>query len=444
MNAHQPGFYLNSSQISGFLRNLLLLLGSLLLSACIPDGIRIPESPLLRNLERKSGLIAYVGTDFNIYTVDQGGGNLAAVTEDAQTASTESPSRIYQFPSWSPVDNKLAFVGLTGQIDDISVYTADPDGKDVQIISSHPDELSYYLYWTPDGENISFLAATEGGQNNILKLVPANGGETEVLDTGSPYYWDWAPNARQLVINEGLSTSGRISFLFPGDEVREEGISHEPARFRAPAYSPDGQYLLLAAQNRSGPDELILADQVGRKIRSLATFEHSIAFAWSPDGKKIAYLTQSDPSLPGTIGSLTVLELDRPDEPVLISDRLVNAFFWAPDSEKIAFFEATIPADDGSVGTSQADLFFNLFVKELDKDDQEFILSFIPTTEFFRRVAVFDQYHRSDTIWSPDSRFIVISVIAPSGDPSIWVVPASGNITPRFIADGTIAFWSRK
>jgi hypothetical protein len=40
----------------------------LLLAACLPQGVQIPESPLLRALERKSGLISYVGLDGNIYT----------------------------------------------------------------------------------------------------------------------------------------------------------------------------------------------------------------------------------------------------------------------------------------------------------------------------------------------------------------------------------------
>ncbi|MDX1436963.1 MAG: hypothetical protein R3335_09135 [Anaerolineales bacterium] len=427
------------------LRTMALLLAPFLIAGCIPEGITLPESPLLRNLERKSGLIAYVGTDYNIYTIDQGGGNQTAVTVDGSPPSTSSPTRIYQFPTWSPVDDRLAFVGISGpggSIDDISVYTASPDGRNTQAISTHPDELSYYLYWTPDGENISFLALSENGSQQVLKMVSADGGETQVVDTGNPYYWDWSPDGRQLIIHEGSPPGGRISFIFPGDEIREEGTSHDPARFHAPAYSPDGQFVLLAVQDSSGADELILADSLGRKIRTLASYEGSVAFAWSPDGKKIAYITDQDLNTLGTLGPLTMLEIERPDEQQVISNGLVYAFFWSPDSEKLAYFEPTIPAEAVNSGSDSPPVFFRTFVRELGEADSELVTSFLPTDEFARMIPVFDQYHRTDTIWSPDSRFLVLSVIASNGNSSIWVVPASGAITPRYIADGLLAFWS--
>ena len=44
----------------------------LLLGACSAEGLDIPSSPLLATFERKSGLIAYIGLDGNIYTINQG------------------------------------------------------------------------------------------------------------------------------------------------------------------------------------------------------------------------------------------------------------------------------------------------------------------------------------------------------------------------------------
>ena len=65
-------------------KSVALLLIALLLSACLPQNMQVPQSPLLPFLERKSGLIAYIGTDWNIYSADQAGKNITAYTADAQ------------------------------------------------------------------------------------------------------------------------------------------------------------------------------------------------------------------------------------------------------------------------------------------------------------------------------------------------------------------------
>src|SRR5688500_16997286 len=89
----------------------------LALAACsaIPQNVDVPQSPLLRVLERKSGLIAYVGSDGNIYVSDQGGGSPSQLTNDAHF--TEGPTGgflFYQFPTWAADGNKLAFASLAG------------------------------------------------------------------------------------------------------------------------------------------------------------------------------------------------------------------------------------------------------------------------------------------------------------------------------------------
>jgi len=85
---------------------------------CLPQGLRLPESPLLRALERKLGLIAYVGPDGNIHTMDQAGGNQAGVTDDARLFSGEEGRalRIYQYPAWAPGNRRLAYVGFSGSL----------------------------------------------------------------------------------------------------------------------------------------------------------------------------------------------------------------------------------------------------------------------------------------------------------------------------------------
>ena len=73
-----------------------------LISSCLPQDTQVPQSPLLPLLERKSGLIAYIGTDGNMFVSDQGGNKLEQLTDDAQISQNQTDLfHYYQFPSWS-------------------------------------------------------------------------------------------------------------------------------------------------------------------------------------------------------------------------------------------------------------------------------------------------------------------------------------------------------
>jgi len=96
------------------MKNILVYaLSALLLASCLPQGVQIPQSPLLSTLERKSGLIAYMGADGNMYVSDQGGGHLKQLTKDAVIPKNQGdPILYYEFPTWSRDGGQLAFMGL--------------------------------------------------------------------------------------------------------------------------------------------------------------------------------------------------------------------------------------------------------------------------------------------------------------------------------------------
>jgi hypothetical protein len=91
---------------------LLVVPLALLAAACVPEGIRVPQSELSSLVERKAGLIAFLATDGNIYTIDQGGNGMAPVTADAFSDGTNY--RLYGLPIWSPNSESLAFAGYEG------------------------------------------------------------------------------------------------------------------------------------------------------------------------------------------------------------------------------------------------------------------------------------------------------------------------------------------
>ncbi len=121
---------------------VLLALVALLVSSCLPQNVRVPQSPLLSTLERKSGLIAYVGIDGNMYVSDQGGGKLQQLTDDALIPQNQGdPFRYYEYPTWAQDGNQVAFVKLAAQ-DSVTTST---------MLVAHVDEKSQKEVYTSSG-----------------------------------------------------------------------------------------------------------------------------------------------------------------------------------------------------------------------------------------------------------------------------------------------------
>ncbi len=408
----------------------------------------MPESPLLRYLERKSGLIAYVGLDGNIYTIDQGGGKQTAVTTDADLSDPNNAFLIYQFPTWSRNGQRLAYVGIRGgrtQQTAASLYLMDFSEKKLIEAFRSDTELPFFLYWSPDNERISFLTSSPDSEAMTLRLASFGLDSAEILDSGRPYYWVWSPDGQRVVVHTGGSSDrnpeARVSSLTIGNEIRENRLNLNPHRFQSPDWSPDGSQLLLAGKNQQGQGVLYQANLRGTPSRQLATFDQAIAFSWSPDGKFVAYVAVEQ-EVSVVLGQLSVLRMESLEQ-VPTPDEEVLAFFWSPDSEKIAYLVPFLdPESEGEV--SGENLLLELKVLEVKDGETRTLTTFRPSDSFISILPFFDQYARAATIWSPDSENVVIAALEPGGVPTIWVVPVSGRLPPRFITAGEIAFWSWK
>lgn len=429
---------------------IFLTLISLLISACLPKNVQVPQSPLLSTLERKAGLIAYIGIDGNIYVSDQGGGKLSQLTTDANISSDQTEFNFYQLPTWSQDGNQLAFVGTSGTKTNATAKLFVANIKDAQQkeIYSSRSEFPIYLYWSPDEANVSFISTSVSGASLILQNVPVAGGERTVIDTGSPYYWSWAPDGRTLITHSGGAANStspeHLAFIQLQDSgIIEDGLDTAPAPFQAPAWSPNGSHILLT-RLQDGKKEIILTDGTGVYERSIGKFELNTAFGWSSDSKKVAFIdgTQAMNNA-GVLGKLNVLNIET-NEKVSVGESVV-AFYWSPNSEKVAYY-VPILYNDPAAGsdTSGKRLLLQLNMLDVKTGVSRELFTYQPTEQFQNTLPYFDQYHQSNTIWSPDNNNLVLSFLDKDGKPGIAIVAASGQMEPRFIAQGYLAFWSWK
>jgi len=411
---------------------LFFLLGvSLLLSACLPEGMKLPQNELLAFLEPKSGLIAYIGVDGNVYTMDQGGGNQTQITTDAQAGS--NGYRIYRVPTWSPDGNALAFSMIEADANQNltrnSLFTVKKDGSELTEAYNAGDGVIYY-YWAPDSERIGVLAQTP--RTLALRLVPVTGGEFQTLDTGAPLYWTWSPDGDSVLIHAD-GERGRLSLLQIGETISERSLGIVPAEFKAPAFAPSGEQVLVARKNTDNKS-LVLANVDGSEARTIVDYTSDIAFGWSPNGARIAYIESQE-----LLGPLTVVDPAGVQAPIKLEEQ-VYAFFWSPDSKSLAYFAL----GDLELENGQTSPVSRLKVLDVGSGRAREISIVFPTNAFFDLIPYFDQYHQSLTIWSPDSQNLVVSTFYTDDATGIFVFNASGNLEPRYLADGEVAFWSWK
>jgi Tol biopolymer transport system component len=225
--------------------------------------------------------------------------------------------------------------------------------------------------------------------------------------------------------------------------IIEDGLDTTPGSFQAPAWSPDGKHILLTRVNDQGQKEIILTNGSGEFEKALGTFEVNTAFAWSPDSTKVAFISGRQAMNAGALGDLHVVNIETSVETIKEED--IYAFFWSPDSEKLAYFVPFLSnqAADGSQTETQQ-LVLQLNTLDVNTNESRELFKYQPTQQFANVLPYFDQYHQSSTIWSPDNNNLVLSFLTGSGAPGIAVVAASGQLEPRILAEGYIAFWSWK
>jgi len=364
--------------------------------------------------------------------------------------------RICRFASSIKPSQKLAFVGYRTQPGGkviATLYTVLRDASDRREIYTSDTAAPFYLYWAPGSDRVSFLEVAAGILT--LKIVPWQGGPAIVVGTGQPYYWDWMPDGRTLVTHTGSSAvanprGAQISVVEQeGAGMRERATGPAPAFFQAPAVAPDGKtfaaaVLSSADQNlfvRQGDPSMLLAlvTAQGEVERFLVNLKGIAAFAWSPDGSRIALVDGSTTPVGGIVGPLVLVDAQRAGAVQPTDLQQVSCFSWSPDGRRLVAFVPRL------IRAREPVLLFGVFLVDAATGESTLATVIRPTSEFLTGIMPFyDQYERSSTIWSPDSSQLLLNAIGDDGRPGIYLLSVERRGPLRLLAEGLLPFWSSR
>lgn len=400
-----------------------------------------------------SGSLAILGSDGNIHRLDAAAGRETALTDDAGSQPGGGVV-LYDSPTWAEASNRLAFVRThvdSSGRSSSEIMIAEGPSAPLKTAFKDPALSPFYLYWSPDGERLGFLASG-GGTGTLSFLVQVAGQPARPLDHGQPYYWAWSPDGGSILAHVGGAAGGagqaaRLSLLQAGSSGKQDlGIA--PGVFQAPAYAPDGKHAAIGANGPGGQTSLEILDSAGTAVGRLPLEAASIGFAWSPDGRSMAVVALAAGS-PHNFGELSLVDVTDPSNPrrlATVADQ-VAAFFWSPDGSQLAYFVPDLSSGGGqqqvSLPAQSGQLVLKLFVVDAAGGRPRQVAAFPPTQAFLDQLPFFDQYQRSTTIWSPESRQMVYAADTGGGPPGIFLVGVDGS-QPHRVADGVLGVWSWK
>jgi TolB protein len=385
--------------------------------------------------------IVYVSDDNSIFTINADGSSRRQIVGGASSGGgvfagpLSQETVLYTWPTWSPAGDRLVVSRAPGPVGSSVAALAliEPLSSEetyIQISRRGPvdrvaDGAFHYEMWSPDGERLALIAPNQASDSLELTEPALDGGEPEFIARDAPLYIQWSPDSKLLAVHDQQHLIIRD---LDGDR---EDLHRASLSYRVPSFSADSASIALVA-DVEGEQHLISRKIDGGEETRLWRVSTGAVFAWSPTDPDIIAATVRSALLSFDYDGLAVFDVATGVRRVIYEGE-VFAFWWSPDGSRIA------------VVTDGRD-FFQWEVIEVESGDVMELAQFRPAPDFVTYLQFFDQFGPSHQVWSADSTSLVFAGgVAGEGRPrrrnQAWVIDVTGERDAAVLAEARQAYF---
>jgi hypothetical protein len=353
--------------------------------------------------------------DGNVVTFGADGTEERSVTDHPPNDVTVE----VRHPVWSPDGRSVAWAELEIGDDGARsrIVTADRDGSGR--VEFPVETGTFFLQWDPTSARIAYLGNFQGrvGMGVAGRAIVGDPVGT-TLGVGQPFFLSWGPGGLELLVHVGDRTLGRLDL-----EGELRPIGDTPGIFQAPVWLADGR-MVYATMSRDR-EALVVRD--GARLRELLSFEGSIEFVVNPHGEQVAYRIDDG----GGPHGVAVIDVAS-GRSRTVTDAPTLAFQWSPDGRRLLLLSEE---DDGRDGEQRWLVWDGRSVKPVGS-------AFIPSATFLRDYAPFyGQFAQAMTPWSPDGAAFAFA--GSIGDRAgIWVQELRADEPTLVLEGGAVVSWA--
>jgi TolB protein len=260
---------------------------------------------------------------------------------------------------WSGViaqqKGKIAFV--SDRDGNPEIYVMDDDGSNLKRLTNN-STFDTSPAWSPDGKKIAFITRGDNMSASVRVMDADGGSDSQLADVGMGRGGGgvaWSPDGKKLAFASNKDGNAEVYLMNP-DGSDQKNLTQNGARDGSPSFTPDGKKILFTSDRDGGEAEIYTMDVSGGNATRLTnTAERETTPKMSPDGKRIAFYRAVN-----NVSALHVMNADGAGDTKVLdvgNVRFGGGLSWSPDGKKLAY----VTDKDGN---------FEVYVTSLDGTEQ--------------------------------------------------------------------------